>query len=139
MRPREIFMHRTVTGWVIYGGRHCRRAKIFYLPQWGIEPRSLDLQANTLPRRCKNRLLPQGSRSVSYFSQLSQPNTSCSNFFKYSSSFSSSSCFFLKVKDQLCSFDNLTEFHTSEALSFNSFSFFSNSFSKCILICSSLC
>ena len=37
-----------------------------YLPQPGIEPRSLDQQANTLPRRCKSRLLPQGSRSVSY-------------------------------------------------------------------------
>ena len=60
MRPREIFMHRTVIGWVIINvGRHCR-AKIFYLPQPGIEPRSLDLQANTLPRRCKSRLLPQG-------------------------------------------------------------------------------
>ena len=59
-------MHRTVIGWVIYGGRHCRKAKIFYLSQPGIEPRSLDLQANTLPRRCKSRLLPQGSRSVSY-------------------------------------------------------------------------
>ena len=64
MRPREIFMHRTVIGWVIYVGRHCRRAKIFYLPQPGIEPGSLDQQANTLPRRCKSRLLPQCSRSV---------------------------------------------------------------------------
>ena len=52
MRPREIFMQRTVIGWVICVGRHCRRAKIFYLSQPGIEPRSLDLQANTLPRRC---------------------------------------------------------------------------------------
>ena len=51
MNPRKIFMHRMVIGWVIYSGRHCRRAKIFYLPQPGIEPRSLDLQANTLPRR----------------------------------------------------------------------------------------
>ena len=50
----------------IYGGRHYHRAKIFYLLQPGIEPRSLDLQANTLPRRCKSRLLPQGSRSVLY-------------------------------------------------------------------------
>ena len=57
-------MHRTVIGWVIYGGRHCRRAKIFYLPHPGFEPRSLDIQANILPRRCKSRLLPQGSRSV---------------------------------------------------------------------------
>ena len=57
-------MHRTVIGWVIYVGRHCRSAKIFYLSQPGIEPRTLDLQANTLPRRCKSRLLPQGSRSV---------------------------------------------------------------------------
>ena len=64
MRLREIFMHRTVIGWVIYGRRHCGKAKIFYLPQPGIEPRSLDLQANTLPRRCKSQLLPQGSRSV---------------------------------------------------------------------------
>ena len=59
-------MHRTVIVWVIYDGRHCRRAKIFYLPQLGIEPRSLDSQANTLTRRCKSRLLPQGSRSVLY-------------------------------------------------------------------------
>ena len=64
MRPKEIFMHSTVIGSVIYGGRHCHRAKIFYLPQPGIEPRSLDLQANTLPCRCKSRLLPQGSRCV---------------------------------------------------------------------------
>ena len=70
MRPREIFMHRTVIGWVIYGGRHCRRAKIFYLPQPGIEPRTLDLQANTLPRRCKSRLLLQGNRSVLYTKTL---------------------------------------------------------------------
>ena len=48
-------MHRMVIGWVIYGGRHCRRAKIFYLLQPGIEPRSLDLKANTLPRRCKSK------------------------------------------------------------------------------------
>ena len=46
-------MHRTAIGWFIYGGRYCSRAKIFYLSQPGIEPRSLDLQANTLPRRCK--------------------------------------------------------------------------------------
>ena len=45
MRPRDIFMHRTVIGWVIYVGRHCRRTKIFYLPQPGIEPRLLDIQA----------------------------------------------------------------------------------------------
>ena len=60
-------MHRMVIGWVIYGGRHYHRAKIFFLSQPGIEPRSLDLQANTLPRRCKSRLLPQGSRSVLYY------------------------------------------------------------------------
>ena len=60
MKPRDIFMHRTAIGWVIYDERHCRRAEIFYLPQLGIEPRSLDLQTNTLPRRCKSRLLPQG-------------------------------------------------------------------------------
>ena len=67
-------MHRTVIGWVIYGGRHSRRAKIFYLPQPGIEPRTLDLQTNTLPHRCKSRLLPQGSRSVSsiYFQVVLQ-------------------------------------------------------------------
>ena len=32
----------------------------------GIEPGPQDLKANTLPRRCKSRLLPQGSRSVLY-------------------------------------------------------------------------
>ena len=40
--------------------------KYLTCPQPGIEPRSLDLQANTLPRRCKSWLLPQGSRSVLY-------------------------------------------------------------------------
>ena len=57
-------MYRTVIELVIYVGRHCRRAKILYLSQPGIEPRSLNLQANTLPRHCKDRLLPQASRSV---------------------------------------------------------------------------
>ena len=33
-------------------------------PEVGIEPGPQDLKANTLPRRCKSRLLPQGSRSV---------------------------------------------------------------------------
>ena len=36
-------MHRKVIGWAICGRRHCRRPKIFYLPQSGIKPRSLDL------------------------------------------------------------------------------------------------
>ena len=40
---------------------------IFNLFQLGIEPRSLDLQANTIPRRCKIRLLPKGSRSVNIY------------------------------------------------------------------------
>ena len=66
VRPREIFMHRTVIGWYIYGGCHCRRAKIFYLSQPRIEPWSLALQANTLPHRCKSRLIQQGSRCVLY-------------------------------------------------------------------------
>ena len=57
-------MHRTVIGWVIYGGGHCRRAKIFYLPQPGIKPGWLDLLANTLPHRCKSCFLSQGSSSV---------------------------------------------------------------------------
>ena len=35
-------------------------------PKVGIEPGPQDLKANTLPRRCKSRLLPQGSRSVLY-------------------------------------------------------------------------
>ena len=33
-------------------------------PEVGIEPGPQDLNANTLLRRCKSRLLPQGSRSV---------------------------------------------------------------------------
>ena len=36
------------------------------LPEVGIEPGPQDLKANTEPRRCKSRLLPQGSRSVLY-------------------------------------------------------------------------
>ena len=35
-------------------------------PEVGMEPGPQDLKANTLPRRCKSRLLPQGSRSVLY-------------------------------------------------------------------------
>ena len=35
-------------------------------PEVGVEPGPQDLKANTLPRRCKSRLLPQGSRSVLY-------------------------------------------------------------------------
>ena len=34
------------------------------LPEVGIEPGPQDLQENTLPRRCKSRLLQQGSKSV---------------------------------------------------------------------------
>ena len=33
-------------------------------PEVGIEPGPQDLKANTVPRRCKSWLLPQGSRSV---------------------------------------------------------------------------
>ena len=33
--------------------------KYFILSQLRIEPRSLDLQANTLPCRCKSQLLPE--------------------------------------------------------------------------------
>ena len=36
------------------------------LPEVGIEPGPPDLKANTLPRRCKSRLLPQGSRCELY-------------------------------------------------------------------------
>ena len=36
------------------------------MPQLGIEPRLLDLQANTLPCSCKSWLLTQDSRSVLY-------------------------------------------------------------------------
>ena len=35
-------------------------------PEVGIEPGPQDLQASTLPRRCKSGLLPQGCRSVFY-------------------------------------------------------------------------
>ena len=35
-------------------------------PEVGIEPEPQDLKANTQPRRCKSRLLPQGSRCVLY-------------------------------------------------------------------------
>ena len=41
-------------------------AEKFQLPEVGIEPGPQDLKANTLPRRCKSWLLPQGSRSALY-------------------------------------------------------------------------
>ena len=50
----------------------CCRAKIFQPAQPGIEPGSLDLQANTIPCRCKSQLLLQSSRSV-YISRIFQP------------------------------------------------------------------
>ena len=45
---------------------HQMGAEKSQLPEMGIEPGPQDLEANTLPRRCKSRLLPQGSRSVLY-------------------------------------------------------------------------
>ena len=56
----------------------CGRVKMFYLSQPGMEPRSLDLQANTLPCRHKSQLLPQGSRSVLY---IPRPGDTC-NFWR---------------------------------------------------------
>ena len=41
----------------------CRKS---HMPVVGIEPGPQDLKANTLPRRCESRFLPQGSRSVLY-------------------------------------------------------------------------
>ena len=29
MRPKDLFMHRNVIEWVICGGQHCRRGKMF--------------------------------------------------------------------------------------------------------------
>ena len=43
-----------------------RDAEISQPPEVGIEPGPEDLKAKTLPRRCKSRLLQQGSRSVLY-------------------------------------------------------------------------
>ena len=43
------------------------------MPEVGIKLGPQDLKANTQPRRCKSRLLPQGSRSVLY---LPIPTTS---------------------------------------------------------------
>ena len=40
--------------------------KYLKLSQPGIKPKSLDLQANTLPCGCKSGLLLEGSRSVLY-------------------------------------------------------------------------
>ena len=48
------------------GHQMSQDAEKFQLPEVGIEPGPQDLKANTLPRRCKSRLLPQGSRSVLY-------------------------------------------------------------------------
>ena len=60
-------MHRSAVGHVINGGCNCRRAKMFCMPQPGIQPKSQNLEANTLPRRFKSQLLSQGSRSVFVF------------------------------------------------------------------------
>ena len=41
-------------------------AEKFQPPEVGIEPGPQDLQASTLPRHCKSRLLPQGKAEVCY-------------------------------------------------------------------------
>ena len=67
-RAAGIFLHP-----VTFGGQGGGSRLVFQMsqgaeksqpPEVGIEPGPQDLQANTLPRRCKSRLLPQGSRSV---------------------------------------------------------------------------
>ena len=59
-RPSSSWLEIVTVNSEIFTRVLCRRAEMFYLSQLGIEPRSLDLQANTLPCRCKGRL----SRSV---------------------------------------------------------------------------
>ena len=48
------------------GHQMSQGAEKSHMPEVGIEPGPQDLKANTLPRRCKSRLLPQGSRSALY-------------------------------------------------------------------------
>ena len=48
------------------GHQMSQGAEKFQPPEVGFEPGPQDLKANTLPRRCKSRLLPQGSSSVLY-------------------------------------------------------------------------
>ena len=51
--------------WVIYVGRHLSRTlKKFPCPGRGSNRGPFDLEASTLPRRYKSRLVPQGSTSV---------------------------------------------------------------------------
>ena len=53
--------------WVIYVGRDLSRTlKKFSCPSRGSNRGPFDLQSSTLPRRYKNRLVPQGSTSVLY-------------------------------------------------------------------------
>ena len=72
-------MHRTVKGQVIYSGRHYHRANKFYLPQPGIEPRSLDLQANALPRRCKAGFYRKAVEVYSTIIALKASGRDCTN------------------------------------------------------------
>ena len=57
MRSREIFMLRTVIGWVIYVGRHCRRAITLY--KYNILERVL--VENIIPR---NVIINRGAAEV---------------------------------------------------------------------------
>ena len=50
----KVMRHIIASNLIAHLNCHCHRAKTFYLPQLGIEPRSLDLQANPLLRRCKS-------------------------------------------------------------------------------------
>ena len=53
--------------WVISVGRHLSwTLKKFLCPSRGSNRGPIDLEASTLPRRYKSRLVPQGSTSVSY-------------------------------------------------------------------------
>ena len=48
------------------GGQMSQGAEKSHMSEVGIEPGPQDLKADTLPRRCKSRLPPQGSRSALY-------------------------------------------------------------------------
>ena len=121
-------MHRTVTGWVIYGGRHCRRAKIFFTCPSG---------ESNLGRWIYRQKLYHVAVKAGFYHKAVEVFHTYHNYLNLilpaPISLSTVPLFqalpvFFKVKDLLCSFDSLTEVYTSEALSFNSFSFFSNSF-----------
>ena len=67
--PRTYIRHGCASSpsdWLFTLGARWKKMLITFCPSWGSNPRPSAQKSNTLPRRYKRRLVPQGSKSVYY-------------------------------------------------------------------------